>query len=224
MLWYSIGRGLQAGLRLLQTYWQLLLLATLLLAGVQYVRRAEQTKIAAHDAALRAAVAESLLTVHAAQSAALTGTIDTLKTAVQRADQRYAAALARLRSAPRSTPTFVPDASLDSTPQTSVLDTASVLERPEVKELLSLCEARVSVRDSVITAQDARHVVDSLTIRQLRLIVPTPLPPPTSPSRFSRVVLGVASGTVGALVGQQVSGQKGLLIGASVGTLLSLLR
>ena len=202
-------------------HWRLVLLTLLTLAAVQYVRTAERAKQDLRDSNTRAAIAESLVVAHEQQSAALTSKIDTLKSSVRRADDRYAAALARLR---RPRPAFVPDSSADTTVQVVPADTTPILEHPEVQELLELCDERVSARDSVIGLQDARHVADSLTIRQLRAIVPKVPEPPKRPSRLSRVVLGVASGTAGALIGQQISGQKGLLIGASVGTLLSLIR
>lgn len=219
----DLGLALRHGLALLVKHWRLVLLTLLTLGVVQYVRTAEQAKQTLRDSQLRATIAESLVVVHEQQATALTVKIDTLKGSVQRADQRYAAALERLRRT-RPTPTFVPDSSADTIPQPPLADTTPVLERPEVQELLALCDARVEARDSVIVLQDARHVADTLTIRQLRAIVPTPIAPPKPPSRLSRIALGVASGTAGALIGQQVSGQKGLLIGASIGTLLSLIR
>lgn len=208
-------------------HWRIVLVAFLALLAYNYVKTAEAAKDDLELAKDRAAVAESLATHHQAASGALTQSIDSLKGRVAEADTRWRDALARLKkpSAPvqpgPSSPVLNPTISPDSTAQEPSDSTSA----DPIQELIKLCDARVAVRDSVIKKQDERHVQDSLTIRQLKIVASVPpTTPPQPPSRLSRVLLGAGAGLAGGVIAQQVTGQKGLIISVSVGTLLGLLR
>jgi hypothetical protein len=202
-------------------HWRILLSLAAVLAVGAYIYTAEQAKSELALAQARSAIADSLAQSREAQSAVLTQQIDSLREEVQDADTRYAKAVARLRHVPR--PPHIPAGSPDTTKEIVTADTGSVLDLPEVQEVLEACEKRVEVRDQIILRQDLRRAADSLTIAELRILAPRIHPPP-QPSRTQRVLLGAAVGLVGGLAAQQVSGEKGLVVATSLGAVIGFLR
>lgn len=200
-------------------HWRWFLAIALLGAIGLYVRSAEQAKAELQQAEARAALADSLARLREAESARYTQSIDSLKSEAQDADARYAALLKR---PPRQV--FIPVEKPDSTQQGASVDTIPVWDIPEVKEALELCEDRVTVRDQIIVKQDQRHVSDSLTIAELRALAPHPPEPPAPPSRLRKVVVGAVEGLAVGVVAQQVTGQKGLIVSASLGAILGFFR
>jgi hypothetical protein len=200
-------------------YWRWIVGLALLGSIGAYVRSAEHAKSELAAAHTRAAFADSLARLREAESAQYTQAIDSLKTAAQGADTRYQALLKR---PPRKV--FIPVEKPDSTTQVAAGDTIPVWEIPEVKEALDLCEERVEVRDRIIDTQDRRRVSDSLTIAELRVLAPHPPKPPKQPSVVRKVVLGAVEGLAVGVVAQQVAGQKGLIVSASLGAILRLFR
>lgn len=205
-------------MQLLQ-YWKVAVVVAILAFGAWYIRSAEGAKQALAETRARAALADTLARLREIESAAYTQQIDSLKVVAQDADSQYQALLKR---PPRRV--FIPVAPADSTQGEPSVDTTSVWEIPEVKEALELCEDRVENRDRIIEKQDKRHFVDSMLITELRALVPAPIEPPKPPSRLRRVVEGAAQGLVVGVVAQQATGQKGLVIGTSLGAIFGFFR
>lgn len=205
--------------------WRVILVLLAAGAVALYVRGAEKAKQALEETKQRAAAAESLYVKNAAASAALGRTADSLRVEIKDTDAEWASVVRRLRAQARardtlrSSPVSSPDstewATEDTTPEGC----------PNIELLIRACDARVAARDSLITVLHLRRSADSSTINDLRNLVPGAIfIAPKPPSRIRRVVETTAVAAVGAAVGQQVSGQKGLIIGSSLGALLGLIR
>lgn len=93
---------------------------------------------------------------------------------------------------------------------------------PSLTALITACNKRVAARDSLIKMLDVRHTTDSLAIAALRSVPPVVID--RGPSRLERVVVTTATAALGAYAGQRVGGQKGLLLGTSLGVIIGFLR
>lgn len=225
--WPVVRLALQHFGSFLIRHWRIVALVVLALLVALYVRSAEQAKRDLADVKVRAEIADSIIATRAAESARLTGEIETLKDSAATADSAYRAALARARRPRPSTPVLVPANPADTTRESH--DTSSVLDDPEVQDLLGLCESRVITRDAIILRQDLRHREDSLTIAELRNTRIPPILYPKPPSKLARVATMATVGAAASLASHYASGGKGdpttpVLIGTSVGALLGLFR
>jgi hypothetical protein len=192
---------------------ELVLVVLLLLGVVLYIRGAERAKDELTRVQARAEVAEAMVGRYEAESRQLGEQVDSLRGEAGDADARYHALRQRLRNTRVPLETSVP---WDTTQGGHAPDSISILDLPEVVEILDACEERVVIRDAVIRLQDLRHRTDSLIILNLRAMVAVP-PQPKPQSRLSRAALGLAGGLAGAAIGQQLGGERGLAAGASVG-------
>lgn len=222
--------------------WRVVLALVAALLIWAYVHDAEQAKDELNKAKGRTAAAESLAKNHEKNEKVLSGTIDSLKKSAAAADSEWQAAIDKLKmrrplpaklattpadgtAAPAIKPVLSPADSPDNTNQMGA-DTSNVLRNPKVQELIRLCDNRVSIRDAIIKKQDERHTQDTLLIRQLRILTTTPVlvDPPRTPSRWSRIALGAGAGLVGGYLGKHYTGDHGLIVGATAGAMLGLIR
>lgn len=208
-------------------HWQTVLIVFAVALVGAYIHNAEDAKKELAETRRRAVVADSLRKVHEAESLVLGHSADSLRQQVSAVDAKWQRVVRDLRTQLGHVPK--PDTvvlgsgnSVDTTGQTLISSGSSC---PSIELLIAACNARVAVRDSLITTLDKRHHTDSLTILDLTHLVPgAVLIPPKPPSRLRRALEGAAFAAAGAVVGQQVSGRKGLILGTSLGTLLGLLR
>lgn len=208
--------------------WRVLLIILALGAVGLYVRNAEKAKQDLAEVKRRAAAAESLYSIHAGKDSVLGKTADSLRTVVKDTDANWQAVVNRLRSRPprRDTVLVNRGGSPDSTTQ-SIPDSLPPVkaDTSAIDQLIAACDLRVAARDDQIRTLDLRHANDSLTINDLRKLVPgAVLLPPKEPSRLNRVLATTAAAALGAVAGQQLSGQKGLIVGSTLGALIGLIR
>jgi hypothetical protein len=205
-------------------HWRLALLGLAALVVISYYRSAESAKTQLAQAQARAALADSIAKTREAQSAVLGASIDSLREEVKNADILYSDAVARLRKTPIP-PGFVtkPGDLPDTTKGAPDQEPQTLFDLPEVQAVLAACDERVAERDQIILRQDLRRMTDSLTIVELRMVTSI-APIPVTTSRIERTLLGAAVGLVGGMAGQQLAGEKGLIVGASLGALIGYLR
>lgn len=225
----------QAGSFLLK-HWRMVLLAIGLAGASYYVYDAEQAKRELAVLLDKAAERDSIARIYEDSSRVLGEKVDSLRGEVADADEEWEATVRRLRreaqARQRSTPTTVASSS-DSVLKplvpmdTTMTDTAETVSLdipgcPSINALITACNKRVATRDSLIKVLDVRHTTDSLTIAALRSVPPVVID--RGPSRLERVVLTTATAALGAYAGQRVGGQKGLIVGTSLGVIIGYLR
>lgn len=214
---------------LLLKYWRQILVALLVAAAGYYVYTAEKAKADLATLLDLAAQRDSIAHVYEDSSAALGVVIDSLRDDVEHADDEWEATVRRLRRQLAAKPTkpgltdsaYTPAVPVDSTGQ-EVLPADTLSLCPGIETLIAACNKRVAARDSLIKVLDLRHETDSSTIAALRSVPPVIID--KGPSRLERIAVGAATAAVGAYAGQRMGGQKGLIIGTSLGALIGLLR
>lgn len=222
---------------LLIKHWRRVLLGLCLAGGAYYVHGAEKAKRELAELLVKAAERDSIAQQYEDSSRVLGEQADSLRGEVAEAEEEWDEMVRRLRREARERqsaqvaagpttssdsvlrPAVPVDSTAQATEDTLVLDVPGC---PSISALITACNKRVAVRDSLIAVLDARHTVDSLTIQELRSVPPVVID--RGPSRLERVVITTATAALGAYAGQRVSGQKGLLLGTSLGVIIGFLR
>lgn len=225
---------IQVGTSLMK-HWRLVLLCLGLAGASYYVYDAERAKRELATLLAKAAEVDSIAQIYEDSSRVLGEKVDSLRDEVVEADDEWGQLVGRLqreaRARQRSAPTQVATTDSVLNPavpmDTTMADTADTLVVdipgcPSLTALITACNKRVAARDSLIKMLDVRHTTDSLAIAALRSVPPVVID--RGPSRLERVVVTTATAALGAYAGQRVGGQKGLLLGTSLGVIIGFLR